>query len=145
MFGRGRQDKVKETRRILVVEDEPLIAFDTEHLLTEAGYDVVATVDNAAEALRLIAAGGIDLVTADVNLRGEGTGIDIARKAREAGLAVLFVSGQCPIEARSLADGCLAKPHAPRDLLVAIAAVAAVRAVANPGRLPRGLTLYERQ
>ncbi|WP_298686444.1 response regulator [uncultured Sphingomonas sp.] len=142
MFGRGKQDKVNETRRILVVEDEPLIAFDTEHLLSEAGYEVVATVDNAAEALRLIAAGGIDLVTADVNLRGEGSGIDIARAAREAGLAVLFVSGQCPVEAQSLAHGCLAKPHSPRDLLAAIAAVAVVRAGGKPSRVPRGLTLY---
>jgi len=142
MFGRGRQERVKETRRILVVEDEPLIAFDTEHLLTEAGYEVVATVDNAAEALRLIAVGGIDMVTADVNLRGQGTGIDIARKAREAGLAVLFVSGQCPIEAQVLADGCLAKPYSPRDLLAAIAAVAALRAGIKPTRVPRGLTLY---
>jgi CheY-like chemotaxis protein len=142
MFGRGRRDQGHETRRILVVEDEALIAFDTEHLLTEAGYVVVATVDNAAEALRLIAAGGIDLITADVNLRGQGTGIDIARKAHEAGLAVLFVSGQCPVEAQALAHGCLAKPYSPRDLLAAIAAVAAVRAGGKPGRLPRGLTLY---
>jgi DNA-binding response OmpR family regulator len=142
MFGRGKQDVENETRRILVVEDEPLIAFDTEHLLTDAGYEVVATVDNAAEALRLIAAGGIDLVTADVNLRGQGTGIDIARKAREAGLAVLFVSGQCPVEAQALAHGCLAKPYAPRDLLAAIAAVIAVRAGGKATRVPRGLTLY---
>jgi hypothetical protein len=33
-------------RRIVIIEDEPLIAFDNEHLLGEAGYEVVATIDN---------------------------------------------------------------------------------------------------
>lgn len=141
MFGLGRQEK--GIRRILIVEDEPLIAFDTEHLLHEEGYIVVATVDNAADALRLIARGGIDLITADVNLRGAGTGIDIARAARVEGIAVLFVSAQCPIEAQVLAVGCLAKPYAQRDLLAAIEAIAARRSGKRTGRLPRGLTLYD--
>ena len=41
IFGRKR----RVITRLLVVEDEPLVAFDTEHLLTEEGYEVVATVD----------------------------------------------------------------------------------------------------
>ena len=36
-------------RRLLIVEDEPLVAFDNEHVLTDAGYQVVATVDGVAE------------------------------------------------------------------------------------------------
>ena len=33
--------------RILLVEDEPLVAFDTEHFLTHEGFEVVATVDSS--------------------------------------------------------------------------------------------------
>jgi CheY-like chemotaxis protein len=60
-------------RRILVVEDEPLVAFDNEHLLSDAGYDVVGTVDNLSDAARLIDEEEIDLILTDVSLNGEAT------------------------------------------------------------------------
>ncbi len=50
LFGRRQ----RTIRRIVVVEDEPLVAFDNEHLLSEAGYEVVATVDSLADAARVI-------------------------------------------------------------------------------------------
>ncbi|MBL7372976.1 response regulator, partial [Escherichia coli] len=51
MFGR----KKRRIERVLVAEDEPLVAFDTEHFLTGEGFAVAATVDTVAEALRVIA------------------------------------------------------------------------------------------
>jgi DNA-binding response OmpR family regulator len=128
-------------KRILIVEDEPLIAFDNEHFLADAGFEVVATVDTAAEAERLIAAGGVDLVTADVNLR-DGSGVDVARAARATGVPVLFVTGNCPVEAHDVAVGCLAKPYSQRELLEAIRAVASVAGGDTPKRLPSGMTLF---
>jgi two-component system, response regulator PdtaR len=142
MFGFGNRRKI-EIKRVLVVEDEPLVAFDTEHLLGDHGYEVVATVDNAEEAERAIAAGGVDLVIADVHLHGKGSGIDVARAAAEKGMAVLFVTGQCPPDARALALGCLAKPYSQRDLLAAIDAVASHAGGGKPRRLPKGLTLFD--
>ena len=65
--GNGR----KAIRRILVVEDEALVAFDNEHFLTGAGYVVVGTVASHADAVALIAEEAIDLVIADVNLSGQ--------------------------------------------------------------------------
>ncbi len=142
MFRRGRQEQGEGIHRILIVEDDALIAFDNENSLNDAGFAIVATVDNAAEALRLIAAGGIDLIVSDVNLRGEGNGVDIARAAHGAGIALLFVSAQCPEEARGVAVGCLAKPYTQRDLLGSIEAVAATRSGDKTVRLPRSLTLF---
>jgi two-component system, response regulator PdtaR len=142
MFGRDRPDHEGAIRHILVVEDDALIAFDNEHGLSEAGYTVVATVDNAAEAARRIAGGGIDLVLADVNLRGEGSGVDVARAAHAAGIPLLFVSGECPGEARSFAAGCLAKPYSQRDLIASIEVLEAKRAGRKSRRSPRALTLY---
>lgn len=142
MFGLGRQARNRAIRRILVVEDEPLVAFDTEHMLVEAGYEVVATVDTAAAALRHIEEGAIDLVAADMNLRGSGSGIDIARAAHAEGICVLFISGQNVEEARAYAVGCLAKPYGHRDLLGAIEVASAIRSGAKPRRVPAGLTLF---
>ena len=47
LFGKRKQ----VVKRILIVEDEPLTAFDNENMLGDAGYEVVATVDDLDEAL----------------------------------------------------------------------------------------------
>lgn len=142
MFGKPRRETEASIRNILVVEDDALIAFDNEHVLGDAGFTIVATVDTAEAAVEAIGAGGIDLVLADVNLRGEGSGMDVARAARAAGMALLFVSGECPVDAHAYASGCLAKPYGPRDLLAAIAAIEARRAGRRTRRLPGSLKLF---
>jgi len=131
--------------RILVVEDEPLVAFDNEHLLGEAGYEVVATVDSLAEAQAVIETEEkIDLVLTDVGLRGEGDGIDVARLAGGKGIPVLFVTGNCPVEARSLSVGCLAKPYTDKVLKSALDCVDDYLQGNEVKKLPPQLSLYER-
>jgi two-component system, response regulator PdtaR len=142
MFGRGRRGEDALLRRILVVEDDALVAFDNEHGLSDAGFTVVDTVDTAEDAERRIAEGGIDLVLADVGLRGDRTGIDVAKAAHAAGIPLLFVTGQCPGEAKAFAAGCLAKPYSRADLLAAIAAIEAVKAGRKARRLPKALSLF---
>ena len=139
IFGR----KKRRIARLLVVEDEPLVAFDTEYFLAESGFQIVGTVDSAAQAIALVgSATGIDLVLADMNL-ADGSGMDVARAARPHDIPVLFVTGNCPPEAAVLAAGCLDKPYAQRDLLAAIAAIEA-RLEGKPAkRLPKGLRLFE--
>ena len=110
-------------QRLMVVEDEPLTAFESEYLLGEAGYTVVGTVDRVGEALDMIDREPLDLVLLDVCLSGGGDGLDVARAAKRRGIAVLFVSAFCPADARQFAIGCLAKPYGVRDLLVAVRAV----------------------
>ena len=127
---------------VLVVEDEPLVAFDTEHLLGDAGYSVVDTVDRVADAVAVLARQEpLDLVLVDVRL-ADGDGVEVARAAHARGIAVLFVTGSCPIDGRALADGCLAKPYASRDLLLAIEAIDQVRQGERPRKLPSGLSLF---
>ena len=139
MFGRRK----RQIACILVVEDDPLIAFDTEHMLGDAGYDVIATVDRVADALAVLARDSkVDLVLADINL-ADGSGVDVARAARAKDIPVLFVTGSCPVEARALAAGCLAKPYATRDLGAAIAAIDTVlQGGKPPRRLPAGFSLF---
>ena len=139
MFGRKKRRIVN----LLLVEDEPLVAFDNEHALTDAGFKIVATVDRVATALaRLGGDAAIDLVVADVQL-ADGSGVDVARAAQAAGVPVLFVTGQCPPDARALAQGCLAKPYNPRDLAAAIHAIETQLDGREPKRVPTGFTLFD--
>jgi DNA-binding response OmpR family regulator len=134
--------KERRITRILVVEDEPLVAFDTEHFLTTAGYEIVATLDSVADATATLAGEEeIHLVLVDVAL-ADGSGVDVARMASERGIKVLFVTGNCPGDARSLAAGCLAKPYPQRDLLNAIAAIEKVLDGKAPKRLPASFKLF---
>jgi two-component system, response regulator PdtaR len=130
--------------RIMIVEDEPLVAFDNENMLKDAGYEIVATVDNYADAADVIAREQIDLVLSDISLAGEGDGTDVARAAGAKGIAVLFVTGNCTDQAKALAVGCLAKPYSERVLLSTLAAVDAHLQGRSPRRLPEELTLYVR-
>ena len=134
--------RARTINRLLIVEDEPLVAFDTEHGLSDAGYEIVATVDRVEDALRVIEQDELDLVLADVALSEDGNGIEVAKAASRKGIAVLFVTAQCPIEAQQFAVGCLAKPYRPRDLLIAIDAIDAQRQNKRMRRLPDGLSLY---
>ena len=134
--------KKRLIERILLVEDEPLEAFDTEHFLNGEGFTIVATVDSVAEALAWIETDpDIDLVLLDVRL-ADGSGVDVARTAKARGVEVLFVTGDCPAEARTLAAGWLAKPYPQRDLLGAIVAVETLIGGKKPRKLPGSFNLF---
>jgi DNA-binding response OmpR family regulator len=136
--------KKRRIERLLVVEDEPLVAFDTEHFLTDAAFEIVATVDRVADACALIDGGAaIDLVLVDVQL-ADGSGLEVARMAQGKGVPVLFVTGSFPPEASEIAHGHLAKPYAQRDLLAAIRAVESQLDGKKPKRLPAGVQLFDR-
>ncbi len=129
-------------RRLLVVEDEPLVAFDNEHALRAAGYEIVATVDRGERALALLDGDAMDAVVLDVGLAGSISGIDVAKAAAALDIPVLFVTGRCPGEARPFAYGCLSKPYLPGHLVAALVAVDALVRGEAPGDLPPGLALF---
>ena len=137
----GKRERV--ISRILIVEDEPLVAFDNEHLLRECGYEVVATVDTLADAVRILSEEPVDLVMSDIALAGEGDGMDVARAAAAKKVPVLFVTANCPGEARSLGVGCLAKPYTGKMMRSALDAVDRKLQGRALKRLPAGLSLYE--
>ena len=140
LFGK----RERRISRIMIVEDEPLVAFDNEYMLKDAGYEIVATVDNHADAALVIESEAIDLVLTDISLSGEGDGTDVARAAAARGIAVLFVTGNCTEEAKALALGCLAKPYSEKVLLAALQALDEHVQGRDPGKLPEQLTLYVR-
>ena len=127
----------------MIVEDEPLVAFDNEYMLKDAGYEVVATVDSLAAAREVIEKQPLDLVLTDIRLNGDGDGLGVARLAGERGVPVLFVTGNCTEEAKSLGLGCLTKPYSERVLKSALDALDRHLQGRHLKKLPPQLVLYE--
>ena len=138
----GRRKRI--VKRILVVEDEPLTAFDNETMLRDAGYEVVATLDSYEDAIDWLDAGKIDLVLSDVRLRSQQTGIDLARAAKEKGIPTLFATGNPYPEAGTVAVGCLLKPYSDRQLKAALESVDRFLS-GEQVKPPKGLELFTRE
>ena len=137
LFGKRKQ----VVKRILIVEDEPLTAFDNENMLGDAGYEIVATVDDFSEALQVIENQKVDLILSDVRLRSQQNGIDLAQAAKERGIPTLFATGHAYPHASQVAVGCLLKPYSARQLTKAIECVD--RHLQNEKvKPPRGLELF---
>jgi two-component SAPR family response regulator len=119
LFGKRKQ----VVKRILIVEDEPLTAFDNENMISDAGYEVVATVDDIEEAMEVLEREQVDLILSDLRLRKDQTGIELARAAKAKGVPTLFATGHSWPGASEVAVGCVMKPYTERQLCKAIEAV----------------------
>ena len=119
LFGKRKQ----VVKRILIVEDEPLTAFDNENMLGDAGSEIVATVDDLDEALAVLGRDEVHLILSDVRLRGDRTGIELAHEAKKLGVPTLFATGHEYPGASEIAVGCVRKPYTERQLCKAIEAI----------------------
>src|SRR5579864_8059024 len=70
-------------RKIVIVEDEGLIAADLQGRLEREGYQVPGIAATGGEALQLVRAESPDLVLMDIRLAGELDGIQVADKVRQ--------------------------------------------------------------
>lgn len=139
VFGKAK----RRINRVLIVEDEALIAFETEYSLENEGFEVVATVDTVAAAVRVLENQTVDLALLDVAL-SDGSGVEIARVASAKGVCVVFATGSCPGDADGLAHGCLGKPYTARDITLVVAGIERVLAGKKPRKLPGSFTLFEK-
>lgn len=122
-----RAGDVKEKPRVLIVEDDAMIAWDMSLSLEAAGFQVCGIVSNGTAALERTSDSGPDVVLMDVNLKEGMDGIETARAIRErrAGTPIIFVTGFGDPEtsARIRAvnpNGYLLKPVMPEELEAAI-------------------------
>jgi DNA-binding response OmpR family regulator len=104
-------------RRVLIVEDEPLLAMNMEDMLTELGHFVIATATRIDKALSLADGSEFDLAVLDINLAGSNT-FKVAGILRKRGIPFIFTSGYGP---DGLVDGyrgahLLTKPFGLSDL-----------------------------
>jgi len=79
--------------RVLIIEDEPIIALDLENLVTELGHKVVATAATRDEAVAKALAERPGLVLADINLGEGGSGIDAVTEILNSfDIPVIFIT-----------------------------------------------------
>lgn len=137
LFGKRKQ----VVKRILIVEDEPLTAFDNENVLREAGYEIVATVDDLDEALAVLDREEVHLILSDVRLRGDRTGIELAKAAKQRDVPTIFATGETFEGAHEIAVGCVRKPYSDRQLCKAIECVDR-HLQGHKVKVPKGVELF---
>ena len=79
--------------KVMIIEDEPIIALDLENLVTELGHEVVATAATRDEAVKQAHLKKPGLILADINLGEGGSGIDaVADILASFDIPVIFVT-----------------------------------------------------
>jgi CheY-like chemotaxis protein len=114
--------------RILVVEDEILIALELESLLQDLGHDVVGIAASSEDALALGQELKPDLAFVDIHLADGPTGVDVARHlAAQHQVTVLFMTANAKRVPEDFAGawGVIAKPYTERGVREALSYVMA--------------------
>lgn len=89
----GREIAEQISARVLIIEDEPLIALDLESLVTDIGHSVVGVARTRSEAVTLAARTEPQLVLADIQLADGSSGIDAVNDIlRKQNVPVIFVT-----------------------------------------------------
>lgn len=103
--------------RVLLVEDEPMIAMMVEDCITDMGFHVVGPAAQLADAVALASAGAFDCAILDINIRG-GTSFAVADMliARDCPFVLATGYGDCAIPPHLRAYRRLTKPYATRAL-----------------------------
>ena len=79
--------------RVLLVEDDWIIAKEISYTLQDLGFDVIGSFDTGEEALKGVKALQPDIVLLDIDLSSEHTGIDVARRLKaESSVPFVFLT-----------------------------------------------------
>jgi len=118
----------RQTRaRILIIEDEPIIAMDIEMIVRDLGHDVVAVATTHAEAVNEAQKHKPGLVLADIQLADNSSGIEAVQEIlAEVKLPVIFITAfpeRLLTGDRPEPAFLLTKPYQPATLRAAIAQV----------------------
>ena len=114
--------------RILIVEDEILIALELESLLQDLGHEVVGIAASSEDALALGRELKPDLAFVDIHLADGPTGVDVARHlATQHQVTVLFMTANAKRIPEDFAGawGVIAKPYTERGVREALSYVMA--------------------
>jgi YesN/AraC family two-component response regulator len=112
-------------KKILIVEDEFVVANDLEIMLIAAGYETIGIAASVPAAMEQIAKNIPDLVLLDIQLQGALNGIDLARLLRNENIAFIYLSANSNNKTFEAAKntspyGFLVKPFRERDVLAMI-------------------------
>jgi CheY-like chemotaxis protein len=117
--------------RVLIVEDEQIIAADLRNKLVRMGHEIVGMAITGTEAISLAEQFRPDLVLMDVQLEGSMTGTEAARTIQErTGAQIIFITAFPGVFLRDPAQMtepgiCLGKPFSRLQLEAALTAAGA--------------------
>ncbi len=116
-------DRPLDGVRVLVVEDEALVAMLLEDMLGDLGADVVATAGTVKEAVGHAQGGGLDVAILDVNL-GADSSAPVAEALATAGTPFVFATGygEAGLPAAFRGRPALQKPYGINDVARLLAA-----------------------
>jgi DNA-binding NarL/FixJ family response regulator len=122
----GTSGASRRRGRLLIVEDDHLVALEIESALREAGFEVTGIASSADEAIDLARSAAPDLAVMDIRLAGERDGIDAALELfRELGIRCIFATAHHDARTRLRAlparpFGWLRKPYQSEALIRAV-------------------------
>ena len=114
------------SRKILIVEDEKVVALDLKRRLTKLGYSVIGTASNADKVIELLKDSLPDVILMDIHIQGDKDGIELAEIINaHYSIPIIYLtaySEEATLDrARSTRPyGYLLKPFSERELHVAI-------------------------
>jgi CheY-like chemotaxis protein len=112
--------------KILVVEDENIVAMDIRKILLDSGYEITSVITSGEEAIADVREQKPDLILMDIVLKGKMTGIDAARIITQYfDIPIIYMTALATddalLEARSRESyGFLFKPFSANELNIAI-------------------------
>lgn len=131
--------------RVLVVEDDSLVAFDVISTLRDAGHDPVGPAATSEEAFEFAKTAKPDAAFVDIQLRDGATGTQIARELQNRyRIPCVFVSGSVRIahDSQDAAVGLIAKPVGADTLIAALDVVAALIRGEQPVEVPSAMVMF---
>lgn len=112
-------------KRILIVEDEFIVAHDLQMILQRAGYQVAGIANSVKNAHIILETQAVDLVLLDIYLKGKLTGIDLAHDLMKREIPFIYISANSNEKVMEAAKstcpyGFIVKPYRDRDVLLSI-------------------------
>ena len=120
---------MKQPKRILVVEDEGVVAQFVSDFLKSKGYEVIGTANTGEGAVRMAIEERPDLIVMDIRLKGRMDGIQSVEKIHETlYIPVIYMTAYSELSTieranRTRHSGFLKKPVRDDDLEIAVSAV----------------------
>ncbi len=117
------------SRRVLIVEDEIIVADDLQWKLTKLAYDVVGIVPSGEEAVTVVDRERPDIVLMDIQLEGTMNGLEAAKEIHgKTGANIIFITAFPAVFLRDsdqqrLPGQCLSKPFSALQLKTALESV----------------------
>lgn len=133
--------------KILIVEDEIMIALSMADSLGDADHEVVGLARDHETAMRVAQETHPDLALVDLNLATDIRGTVVAQHLRQRfDIPSIFVTGN-PSDCQHLgprvgALACLSKPFTPGELVLSVEVASSVMRLQPPAKLPPNLELY---